>query len=59
MNARTTIISADRHALYEQNGYSAAILSGDLLFVSGQVGAKRMERQSLILARRSGWHSRT
>ena len=29
-----------RHALYEQHGYSAAIRSGDLLFVSGQVGSR-------------------
>lgn len=31
--------SAERHALYEKHGYSAAIRSGDLLFVSGQVGS--------------------
>ncbi|CAM5223053.1 RidA family protein [Alishewanella longhuensis] len=29
-----------RHALYEMHGYSAAIRSGDLLFVSGQVGSR-------------------
>ncbi|WP_298938182.1 RidA family protein [uncultured Ruegeria sp.] len=29
-----------RHALYEAHGYSAAIQSGDLLFVSGQVGTR-------------------
>jgi enamine deaminase RidA (YjgF/YER057c/UK114 family) len=34
------IFPADRHALYEQHGYSAAIRSGDLLFVSGQVGSR-------------------
>jgi enamine deaminase RidA (YjgF/YER057c/UK114 family) len=34
------IFPADRHALYEAHGYSAAIRSGDLLFVSGQVGSK-------------------
>lgn len=33
------VFPADRHALYEQHGYSAAIRSGDLLFVSGQVGS--------------------
>ena len=34
------VFPADRHALYEQHGYSAAIRSGDLLFVSGQVGSR-------------------
>jgi enamine deaminase RidA (YjgF/YER057c/UK114 family) len=36
---RTAIFPKDRHALYEQHGYSAAIKSEDLLFVSGQVGS--------------------
>ena len=31
---------AGRQALYERNRYSAAIRSGDLLFVSGQVGSR-------------------
>ena len=30
----------ERHALYDQHGYSAAIRSGDFLFVSGQVGSR-------------------
>ncbi|CAN7376987.1 RidA family protein [Agrobacterium tumefaciens] len=30
----------NRHALYEEHRYSAAIRSGDLLFVSGQVGSR-------------------
>ncbi len=34
------IFPADRHALYEAHRYSAAIRSGDLLFVSGQVGSR-------------------
>ncbi|HHA2008160.1 TPA: RidA family protein [Enterobacter mori] len=34
------VFPANRHALYEQHGYSAAIRSGDLLFVSGQVGSR-------------------
>ena len=34
------IFPADRHALYDRHGYSAAIRSGDLLFVSGQVGGR-------------------
>lgn len=40
MTQRKAIFPADRHALYEQHGYSAAIQSGDLLFVSGQVGSR-------------------
>jgi enamine deaminase RidA (YjgF/YER057c/UK114 family) len=39
MTERTAIFPANRHALYEAHGYSAAIRSGDLLFVSGQVGS--------------------
>ncbi len=40
MPLREAIYPKDRHALYEQHGYSAAIRSGDLLFVSGQVGSR-------------------
>ncbi|EOC1339419.1 RidA family protein [Cronobacter dublinensis] len=40
MIAREPIFPAHRHALYEEHGYSAAIRSGDLLFVSGQVGSR-------------------
>lgn len=40
MPARQAVFPADRHALYEAHGYSAAIRSGDLLFVSGQVGSR-------------------
>lgn len=39
MQTRIPIFPQDRHALYEQHGYSAAIQSQDLLFVSGQVGS--------------------
>lgn len=34
------VFPADRHALYEQHGYSAAIRADTLLFVSGQVGSR-------------------
>ena len=34
------IFPANRHSLYEAHRYSAAIRSGDLLFVSGQVGSR-------------------
>lgn len=40
MTTRQAVFPADRHALYEAHGYSAAIRSGDLLFVSGQVGSR-------------------
>ena len=40
MTKPEAIFPAERHALYEQHGYSAAIKSGDLLFVSGQVGSR-------------------
>ncbi|MGP9802111.1 RidA family protein [Rheinheimera sp. NSM] len=40
MSKREAIFPANRHALYEEHGYSAAIRSGDLLFVSGQVGSR-------------------
>lgn len=40
MTQREAIFPKERHALYEAHGYSAAIRSGDLLFVSGQVGSR-------------------
>jgi enamine deaminase RidA (YjgF/YER057c/UK114 family) len=40
MTQRQAIFPPNRHALYEEHGYSAAIRSGDLLFVSGQVGSR-------------------
>ena len=40
MPQRDAVFPAGRQALYEINGYSAAIRSGDLLFVSGQVGSR-------------------
>lgn len=40
MIEREPVFPANRHHLYEQYGYSAAIRSGDLLFVSGQVGSR-------------------
>ncbi len=40
MIRREAVFPANRHALYEAHGYSAAIRSGDLLFVSGQVGSR-------------------
>ena len=40
MSNRNAVFPADRHALYDVHRYSAAIRSGDLLFVSGQVGTR-------------------
>lgn len=39
MSKREVFFPANRHALYETHGYSAAVRAGDLLFVSGQVGS--------------------
>ncbi|MGF1594920.1 MAG: RidA family protein [Kiloniellaceae bacterium] len=40
MTQRDAVFPADRHALYQAHGYSAAIRSGGFLFVSGQVGSR-------------------
>ncbi|WKA27252.1 RidA family protein [Bradyrhizobium roseum] len=40
MTQRQAVFPAGRRALYEKYKYSAAIRSGDLLFVSGQVGSR-------------------
>ncbi|WP_417770352.1 RidA family protein [Stappia sp.] len=40
MTRAEAVFPEGRHALYEQHGYSAALRSGDLLFVSGQVGSR-------------------
>ncbi len=40
MPKRDAVFPANRHALYDEHRYSAAIRSGDLLFVSGQVGSR-------------------
>jgi enamine deaminase RidA (YjgF/YER057c/UK114 family) len=40
MSTRKAIFPANPHALYQEHGYSPAIASGDLLFVSGMVGAR-------------------
>lgn len=40
MSTRKAIFPENPHALYREHGYSPAIQSGDLLFVSGMVGAR-------------------
>ncbi len=40
MAPREAVFPASRQDLYEKHGYSAAVRSGDLLFVSGQVGSR-------------------
>jgi enamine deaminase RidA (YjgF/YER057c/UK114 family) len=39
-SGRDAVFPANPHALYARHRYSPAIRSGDLLFVSGQVGAR-------------------
>lgn len=39
MTQRDAVFPRNRQALYETYGYSAAVRSGDFLFVSGQVGS--------------------
>ncbi len=51
MPQREAIFPANRHALYEAHGYSAAIRSGDLLFVSGQVGSREDGSPEPVFAR--------
>jgi enamine deaminase RidA (YjgF/YER057c/UK114 family) len=41
MVKRDAIFPAKRQAIYETYRYSAAVRSGDLLFVSGQVGSRK------------------
>ena len=55
MAKREAVFPAGPRGLYETNRYSAAIRSGDLLFVSGQVGSREdgspepdFERQVLL-----------
>ena len=40
MSTRNAVFPARRQDLYTSQSYSAAIKSGDLLFVSGQVGSR-------------------
>lgn len=40
MAKREAVFPANRQTLYEKHGYSAALRSDDLLFVSGQVGSR-------------------
>ena len=40
MATRDVVFPASLHALYERHRYSPAVRAGDLLFVSGQVGAR-------------------
>ena len=40
MAHRDAVFPEGRHELYTKHAYSAAIRSGDLLFVSGQVGSR-------------------
>lgn len=50
MNKRDAVFPAGCQALYDINKYSAAIRSGDLLFVSGQVGSREDGSPEPVLA---------
>ena len=41
MATRDVVFPANPHALFKEHGYSPAVRSGDLLFVSGMVGARQ------------------
>lgn len=56
MVERTAVFPAGRHSLYAEHRYSAAIRSGDLLFVSGQVGSREDGTQNPIFSNKSDWH---
>lgn len=57
MHPRDPVFPANRHALYEEHGYSAAIRSGDLLFVSGQVGSRSDGTPEPDFPLRCSWRS--
>jgi enamine deaminase RidA (YjgF/YER057c/UK114 family) len=40
MSRRDVVDVPHRHALYDAHGYSPAVRSGELVFVSGQVGSR-------------------
>ena len=50
MSTRQAIFPKHPHALYKEHGYSPAVLSGDLLFVSGMVGAREDGTPEPVLA---------
>ena len=65
MAQREAVFPANRHALYEAHGYSAAVRSDNLLFVSGQVGSRPdgspepdFEAQVRLSLRQSRSHAR-
>lgn len=55
MVERTAVFPAGRHSLYAEHRYSAAIRSGDLLFVSGQVGCREDGTPEPVF-HMSDWH---
>ncbi len=59
MSTRKAVFPRNPHALYKEHGYSPAIQSGDLLFVSGMVGARETGRRSPISQRKFGWLLKT
>jgi enamine deaminase RidA (YjgF/YER057c/UK114 family) len=59
MTKRQAVFPAGRQALYDKYKYSAAIRSGDLLFVSGQVGSREDGTPEPDLNVRSSLRSKT
>lgn len=57
MATREVIFPAGRQDIHTSPTYSAVMRSGDLLFVSGQVGSRSDGSPERILRRRSVWHS--
>ncbi|MCW7353322.1 Rid family hydrolase [Escherichia coli] len=56
MVERTAVFPAGRHSLYAEHRYSAAIRSGDLPFVSGQVGSREDGTLVPMFSNKSDWH---
>ena len=57
MAQRDAVFPAGRHDLYTSQTYSAAIRSGDLLFVSGQVGSRSDGSPEPDFEAQVVWHS--
>ncbi len=57
MTKSEAIFPARRQALYDMHRYSAAIRSGDLLFISGQVGAREDGSPEPDFGSRLNWPS--
>jgi enamine deaminase RidA (YjgF/YER057c/UK114 family) len=57
MTQRDAVFPTGQHDLYKLHSYSAAIRSGDLLFVSGQVGSRSDGSPEPDFEAQVVWHS--